>query len=309
MLLIESSPLVTRRSLHNAFTQLQKYTGNPTFTSEELLPPNSDQHSLSRDIDTFYGKILLDRASPRDSARLLSLSLPHAGDWIDAIPSPSLNLHMDTRSFGVAMGYRLGLSLLKPEECRATACDQQNDATGDHAMHCQDDNGLKSGRHDRIRDTIFKEAQHASLNPTKEMPGLIPNSQTRPADVYVANWIDGRKMAFDVSVISPTQEAVLHRAADSAAAAINMRKASKNRTHYENCRSQGINFQPLVVETFGGWDKDAVQFLKDIARLDARRWGKNDALEIKQFFQRLSITLQRGNAALLINRDADVSVP
>ena len=156
------SPHVTRRSLHNAFTLLQKHTGNATFTSEELLPPNSDQHSLSRDIDAYYGKILLEGASPRDSARLLSLSLPHAGDWIDAIPSPSLNLHMDTRTFGVAMGYRLGLSILKPEECRATTCDQQNDANGDHAMHCHDDNGLKSGRHDRIRDTIYKEAQHVS---------------------------------------------------------------------------------------------------------------------------------------------------
>ena len=52
---------------------------------------------------------------------------------------------------------------------------------------------------------------------------------------------------------------------------------------------QGITFQPLVLETFGGWDQDAVKYLKDIARLVARRWGKNDALEIKHFFQRLSI--------------------
>ena len=61
------------------------------------------------------------------------------------------------------------------------------------------------------------------------------------------------------------------------------------------------------METFGGWDKDAVKILKDIARLDARRWAKNDAIEIKHFFQRLSVALQRGNAALLVNRDADVS--
>ena len=112
-------------------------------------------------------------------------------------------------------------------------------------------------------------------------------------------------MAFDVSVVSPTQDAILHRAADSAAAAIEMRKSSKIRTHFDNCRAQGIVFQPLVVETFGGWDRDAVKYLKDIARLDARRWGKNDALEIKHFFQRLSIALQKGNAALLINRDVE----
>ena len=95
-------------------------------------------------------------------------------------------------------------------------------------MHCRDDNGLKSGRHDRIRDNIFKEAQHASLNPTKEMPGLVPNSLSRPADMYIANWVDGRKMAFDVSVVSPTQDAILHRAAEFPAAAIEMRKTAKN---------------------------------------------------------------------------------
>ena len=142
------SPHITRRSLHNAFSLLQKHTGNPTLTSEELLPPNSNQHSLSRDIDAYYGKTLLAHASPRDSARLLSLSLPHAGDFLDAVPSPSLGLHMDTRSFGAAIGYRLGLPILKPEECRAISCAQQSDATGDLAMHCHDDNGLKSGRHD-----------------------------------------------------------------------------------------------------------------------------------------------------------------
>ena len=115
-------------------------------------------------------------------------------------------------------------------------------------------------------------------------------------------------MAFDVSITSPTQVAVLHQAADSAAAAIDMRKSSKNRAHFDNCRGQGIVFQPHVVETFGGWDTDSAKFLKDIARLDARRWGKIDSIEIKHFFQRLSVALQRGNAALLINRDSDRDV-
>lgn len=195
---------------------------------ENISSPNSDQQSLSRDIDTYYAKTLLAQALPRDSTHLLSLSLPHAGDFFDAVPSPSLGLHINTRSFGVAIGYRLGLFILKPEECRAISCVQQSDATGDHAMHCHNDNGLKSGRHDRIRDLIFKEAQQASLNPTKEMPGLVSNSKSHRADVYVANLIDGRKMAFNVSVTSPTQEAILHWAADSAAAAIALRKASKN---------------------------------------------------------------------------------
>ena len=203
------------------------------------------------------------------------------------------------------MGYRLGLKLLPSGECRAENCSRLQDELGDHALHCRDDHGMKGGRHDRIRDKIFKEAQLASFSPTSEMPGLIPGSLSRPADVFIPSWIDGKKIAFDVSVVSPTQDAVIHRAADSPAAAIEMRKAAKNRAHFDHCRAQGIAFAPLVVETFGGWDGDAVKSLKDIARQCARRWGRNNADEIKQFFQRLSVALQRGNASLIVERDVE----
>ena len=172
-------------------------------------------------------------------------------------------------------------------------------------MHCRDNHGMRAGRHDKIRDQIFSAAQQASLNPLMERPNLIADSQSRPADIYIDNFMDGRKIAFDVSVTSPTQEAFIHLAASTPAVAIDKRKQSKNRDHLEDCRSAGIFFQPLVVETFGGWDRDATTFLKKIARQAARRWGKDDALEIKHFFQKLSVALQRGNAALLVDRDVN----
>ena len=109
-------------------------------------------------------------------------------------------------------------------ECRAANCDHAQDELGDHALHCQDDHGLKGGRHDRIRDQIFKEAQRGSLSPTMEMPGLVPGSQSRPADVFIPSWTNGKKTAFDISVVSPTQDAIVDRASSFAAAAIEMRK-------------------------------------------------------------------------------------
>ena len=51
-------------------------------------------------------------------------------------------------------------------------------------------------------------------------------------------------------------------------------------------------FQPLVVETFEGWDPGAVKMLKTIAIQCAPRKGLAPALEIKRFFQRLSVSLQ-----------------
>ena len=298
-------PEVRRRSLEQAFPSLQLHSGNATYTSADLLPPNFTQQSLSKEIDTHQHNILVNEASGRDKARLLSLSLPHAGDWLDAAPSSSLNLNFDSRSFGMAMAYRLGLKVFESGDCRADHCSRQMDEQGDHALHCQDDHGMKGGRHDRIRDLVYKEAQRASLSPTMEMPGLVPGSQSRPADVYIPSWMDGKKTAFDISVVSPTQDAIVDRAADSPAAAIDMRKASKCRLHFDQCRAQGIAFYPVVVETFGGWDSEALKLLKDLARQGARRWGKTNSEEIKYFFQRLSVSLQRGNSALLIERDVE----
>ena len=48
-----------------------------------------------------------------------------------------------------------------------------------------------------------------------------------------------------------------------------------------------------------------VKYLKDMAKQCARRWGKNIPEEIKHFFQRLSIALQRGNASLIVERDIE----
>jgi len=43
------------------------------------------------------------------------------------------------------------------------------------------------------------------------------------------------------------------------------------------------------LETFGGWDKDTIKLLKDIVRLGARRWARNDAIGIKHFFKCLNV--------------------
>ncbi len=81
----------------------------------------------------------------------------------------------------------------------------------------------------------------------KIMICIVHSIHSQPADVFIENWVDGRKVAFDVSVVSPVQEAVLQCAADVAGAAIDMRKSSKTRAHLNNCRAQGTFFQPLVV--------------------------------------------------------------
>ena len=122
--------------------------------------------------------------------------------------------------------------------------------------------------------------------------------------MYIENWVDGRKTCFDISVISPTQELIVDRASVSPGAAIELRKASKIRNHFENCKAVGKLFLPLIVETFGAWDSGAIKILKKMAGRAAPRKGTDYPIEVKFFFQKLSMSLQKGNAALLVCRDA-----
>ena len=85
-------PEISRRSLDPAFPLLQTETGNATYSSLALLPPEFSQQSLSKEIGAHHNRLLVNNASGRKKARLLSLNLPHAGDFLDAMPSPSLNL-------------------------------------------------------------------------------------------------------------------------------------------------------------------------------------------------------------------------
>ena len=134
---------------------------------------------------------------------------------------------------------------------------------------------FSSNTHLVVTHSIFAQAQQASLNPAKQSPGLIPGSNSRPADVFIPQFVDGRKIAFDVSVVSPTQDFLLYLAAQTPAAAIESRKSSKIRDNFDPCRTQGIFFQPSVVETFGGWDKDAILAISRRSRLRVPTDGEN----------------------------------
>ena len=71
----------------------------------------------------------------RDIARLASLGLPHAGDWLNVVPSPSLGLHLRPPEFIVSVKYRLGMDIFSTYG-KCTACPLPSDSRGDHTISC-----------------------------------------------------------------------------------------------------------------------------------------------------------------------------
>ena len=63
-----------------------------------------------------------------------------------------------------------------------------------------------------------------------------------------------------------------------------------------------ISFVPLVVETLGGWEEQGEKQIKRIGAALARQTGQDEAVKTRHLFQRLSILLTKGNAALFLNR-------
>ena len=110
----------------------------------------------------------------------------------------------------------------------------------------------------------------------------------------------------DVVVSHPESAAWLNSAADRDAATAEGAAQGKHR-RYPAWALSGGRLVPLSVETFGRWGKEAQDWLRDAAHATCKRnpqlaylgeWGPPALLEA--WHCRLSVALQRGNAACLL---------
>ena len=137
----------------------------------------------------------------RDVVRVNALALPHAGYWLNAVPSTMYNLKMKTREFIPPVKFRLGMNQYRSEG-KCPVCNDTSDARGDHSLNCGRGGGEMTARHHHLRNILHATAAAAHLNPSKEEQGIIPNCGDRPADVYIPGWKAGRDVAYDVTVIN-----------------------------------------------------------------------------------------------------------
>ena len=96
------------------------------------------QRSLQKQVDTRKFDSSKQSSIIRDQARLNTISEPHAGAWLTAIPNPNLGLAMSRHEFTVALRLRLGIPLF-PSRPNAVRCPsgQLIDKFGDHLLGCR----------------------------------------------------------------------------------------------------------------------------------------------------------------------------
>ena len=81
------------------------------------------------------------------------------------------------------------------------------------------------------------------------------------------------------------------------------------RSAFGLCSAQRISFIALPIETFGGWHPEAEKQVARVGNKLARtRAGINQKTTTNHLFQRLTGTLQKGNAALTLSRSTDFNI-
>ena len=227
-----------------------------------------------------------------DRRRLLGCSAPGSGDWLKALPSSNLGLCLSDDHFRVSIALRLGAPVSYAHKC---VCGADADINGGHALICK---RIKSRfvRHQMGNDVIRDSLKAANIPSTLEPVGLLRNDGRRPDGVTITPWSRGRALAWDFTCVHRLAVSNL-RAASLEGPTVADEAEERKRNHYSDLPAT-YQFQPVAIETLGGIGASSWQFLKDLAKkIESQCHHKNSFAFLRQ---RLSIAVQRGNAACVM---------
>ena len=94
-----------------------------------------------------------------------------------------------------------------------------------------------------------------------ELPSLVPNSLSRPANILLPTWNHGRPAALDIHVISSLQQQTVGEAASTPGHALQVGVQCKLVSHLSACRSAGVDFIPIVTEVLGRLAEDTISII------------------------------------------------
>ena len=105
------------------------------------------------------------------------------------------------------------------------------------------------------------------------------------------------KVALDVGIVNPQAACHVSEAAEAilgSATAYTQKKRDENDTD-NLCDAVGIDYQPIVWESFGGLCKEAQETLKSINRLVAANTSTPTSEVAQRLWQKMSVELQKSN--------------
>ena len=269
------------------------------------------QKSLTHLVDEASWQAQLGASATTAQALLRSEAEPGARAFLAARPGGQTR--MDTALFVAELRHRLGI----PEATEDKWCPQCNgilDTLSLHASTCVA-GGEKTLRHTAVRDTLYRWADRAGLQPEKERAGLllpqrpedVTNQHRRPADIFLPS-LNGVPAALDLAITAPQRQDIVALAGATSLAAATSYAATKA-SHLNTaalCAQQGVHFMPVVAESTGAWEPEASKLLLQLSRSTAARTGDDAATLHSDLLQELSVVIRSHRARAVLRRRAEL---
>jgi hypothetical protein len=225
-------------------------------------------------------------------ARLIAAAAPHSGDFLHAVPCSSVGTRLDDTSLRIAVSLRLGANMCAPHTC---ICGQHVDSTGIHGLVCRKSAG-RLVRHNAVNDLIKRGLASANVPSMLEPNSLSRDDGKRPDGLTVLPWANGRCMVWDFTCPNTLAASHLNRAVLSPGAVANDAEQRKS-LKYRSLAAM-YSFIPVAVESIGAQGEEATAFFRELGRRIAA--VTNEPKSFQFLMQRLSVTVQRGNAACVL---------
>ncbi|KAJ0176783.1 hypothetical protein K1T71_007962 [Dendrolimus kikuchii] len=236
-----------------------------------------------------YKNLLSTSVNEAERARLLAVSKWESGLWLQALPSSNLGTLLDDTTFRIAASIRLGAPTVVPHHCQ---CGDKVGGSGHHGLSCVRSAG-RIPRHAALNDIIRRALVTTGTPAILEPNGLCRDDGKRPDGMSLVPWKMGRPLVWDATCVDTLAASHLPDTAVVAGAAA-ARQEDLKRRKYASVGS-GYIFAAFGVETLGPWGPEAHRLYRDLSKrlIDVSR-NQNAGL---YFGQRISVAIQRGNAA------------
>jgi len=225
-------------------------------------------------------------------ARLLAVQTKESGAWLNALPSPSLGTLLENSSFRIAIALRVGQPLCEPHKC---TCGENVDKLGYHGLSCRKSAGRRS-RHEIINDIIKRALVSAEIPAIREPDGCSRSDGKRPDGMTLVPWKGGKSLIWDATCSDTMAASYIDLTSKKSGEAARMGEDRKRRKYVE-LESRFI-FVPFAVETFGPWGSEAKSLIHKIGKII--RGVTNEKKSTNYLIQRISLAIQRGNAASIM---------
>jgi hypothetical protein len=129
-----------------------------------------------------------------------------------------------------------------------------------------------------------------------EPKSLAQQDERRPDGLTLSPWSNGRCLAWDFTCPDTLAPSHLNTAVNGPGLVAN--EAEKSKRAKYSCLTSTFCFVPVAVETMGALGEEAEELVYELGRRISEASGEKRATEF--LFQRISIAVQRGNAASVL---------